>query len=152
MKNKYSLDELTQAINCSTSIRQVLKHLALKEAGGNYFTIKKKITESGLDISHFTGKGWNKNLKFRPNPEKALHSILTINSTFQTHKLRKRLLREGLFEPKCYRCNLREWQGQPITLELEHIDGDRSNNKIENLTLLCPNCHALTKTWRRRKS
>ena len=48
----------------------------------------------------------------------------------------------------CSRCNLTEWLGQLIPLELEHIDGDNSNNSLENLCLLCPNCHALTPTYR----
>jgi hypothetical protein len=151
MKQKYSPELLLQAVKSSTSIRQVLQRLSLKEAGGNYLTIKQKIEELKIDTSHFTGRGWNRNLSFRPNPEKPLIEILVKNSTYQSHKLRKRLLRENIFESKCHRCNLREWQGSPIPLELEHIDGDRSNNQLENLTLLCPNCHALTKTWRRRK-
>jgi hypothetical protein len=152
MKHKYTPETLNVAVQNSTSIRQVLHQLSLKEAGGNYLTIKQKIKELGLDTSHFTGKAWNKGLKFRPNPEKPLPELLVANSNYQSHKLRKRLIREGFFEPKCHNCNLEEWLGAPIPLELEHVDGDRSNNQLENLTLLCPNCHAFTATWRRRKS
>jgi len=151
MKYSYTKDQLTDAIAKSTSIRQVLNHLGLKEAGGNYTTIQRKIIEFGLDTKHFTGKGWNKSLAFKPNPAKPLEELLVPGSSYQSHKLRKRLLQEGYFENKCYNCGLTEWRGQPIPLELEHIDGERSNNSRENLTLLCPNCHALTQTWRRRK-
>lgn len=52
----------------------------------------------------------------------------------------------------CSGCSLSEWRGQPITLEYEHRDGDRSNNSRENVVALCPNCHSQTKTWRRNKS
>lgn len=151
MKYRYTKEQLVTAAHNSSSIRQVLKYLGLKEAGGNYLTIQQRITEWKIDISHFSGKGWNKDLQFKPNPKKALNEILTANSTFQSHKLRKRLIDEGYFEAMCYKCQATEWMGQPIPLELEHIDGDRSNNRIENLTLLCPNCHAMTETWRRRK-
>lgn len=52
---------------------------------------------------------------------------------------------------RCECCGLSEWMGQPITIELEHIDGDNKNNTRENLKLLCPNCHSQTSTWRRAK-
>ena len=67
-------------------------------------------------------------------------------------KLRKRLIREGFFEHKCYKCKNSKWNNKDIPLELEHKDGDHSNNNLNNLTLLCPNCHAQTPTYRRRKS
>lgn len=151
MKTKYSQQVLEEACKGSTSYRQVLSKLGLIEAGGNYATIQKKIKDFHIDVSHFTGKGWNKGLNFKPNPAIPLQQILAPNSSFQSNKLRNRLLKEGYFERKCYRCNLAEWLNKPIPLELEHIDGDRTNNQINNLTLLCPNCHALTPSFRRRK-
>lgn len=151
MRSKYSDEQLIEAVQKSTSYRQVLKFLSLVEAGGNYVVIKRKIKQLYLDTTHFTGRGWNKGLIIRLQIEKPLDEILVANSTYQSHKLRKRLLKENYFEAKCYKCNLTEWLKQPIPLELEHIDGDRSNNLLNNLTLLCPNCHALTSTWRRRK-
>ena len=148
---KYTKEQLETACIQSLSYSNVMKILGLKESGGNYATIKKKIIEFQIDISHFTGRGWNKNLKFNPNPPIPTIDLLVSNSNYQSHKLRKRLLKEGYFEHKCYSCNLTEWLNQPIVLELEHIDGVHTNNQIENLTLLCPNCHSLTPTWRGRK-
>lgn len=66
----------------------------------------------------------------------------------QTNKLRIKLLKEGLKQPVCERCGNSEWQGQPIPLEVHHIDGNKKHNKLNNLQLLCPNCHALTPTYR----
>lgn len=149
---KYTKEQLEDACKKAKSYRNVMVQLGLKEAGGNYTTIKKKISEFQIDITHFTGKGWNKGLAFKPNPSIPTTQLLVSNSNYQSHKLRKRLLRENYFEHKCYSCNLTEWMNYPITLELEHIDGDHTNNQIENLTLLCPNCHSLTPTWRRCKS
>ncbi|MCB0531846.1 MAG: HNH endonuclease [Lewinellaceae bacterium] len=151
MKYTYSREQLEDAVLISTSIRQVLTKLELKEAGGNYQTIKRRISEWKINTSHFTGKGWNQALFFKPNPKKPIQEYLVKNSNYQSHKLRVRLIREGYFQEKCYRCNRRQWMGEKIPLELEHKDGDRMNNELSNLTLLCPNCHALTKTWRRRK-
>lgn len=57
-------------------------------------------------------------------------------------KLRAKLIRDGIKEAKCERCNQREWLNKPIPLELHHIDGNRYNNSLDNLQVLCPNCHA----------
>ena len=53
---------------------------------------------------------------------------------------------------RCENCNLAEWMGQPIKLEVDHIDGNKYNNDLSNLKVLCPNCHSLTPTWRRKKT
>jgi hypothetical protein len=148
MKNSYKNEELIVACAQSFSYRQVLKRLNLKEAGGNYAIVKRKISENQIDISHFTHKGWNKGMAFKPNPKKSLDEILIANSNYQSFKLKKRLLNEGYFPPKCQNCSLETWLGNQIPLELEHIDGDKTNNQLNNLTILCPNCHALTSTYR----
>ena len=69
-----------------------------------------------------------------------------------TSTLRKNILKTNILEYKCKRCKINEWEGEILTLEIEHIDGDNWNNKLENLELLCPNCHSLTKTYRKKKN
>ena len=66
----------------------------------------------------------------------------------QSYKLKKKLYRENLKQNKCEICNISEWNGKKIECELDHIDGDRTNNKLENLRILCPNCHSQTDTFR----
>ena len=66
----------------------------------------------------------------------------------QSNKLRKKLLIEGLKKPVCECCGNSTWNGQQIPLEVHHIDGDKTNNALTNLLMLCPNCHALTPTYR----
>lgn len=70
---------------------------------------------------------------------------------FVSSRLRKRLINEGYKENICEKCGITEWMGQKITLELHHIDGNRINNKLENLAILCPNCHSLTPNHSRQK-
>ena len=145
-KRKYTDQQLIDAVRQSKSYRQVLNQLGLKEAGGNYATLKRRINELGLDISHMTGQVWNR------GTAQALHvqieEYLNNRRPIQTYKLKRRLMREGLFEHKCYSCGLTNWKGLPIPLELEHKNGNPQDNTLDNLTLLCPNCHALTATYR----
>ena len=78
-----------------------------------------------------------------------MSEILIENSTYKsTTSLKSRLIKEGIKEVKCECCGNKEWQGKPIPLELHHIDGNHSNLKLENLQLLCPNCHALTDNYK----
>jgi len=78
----------------------------------------------------------------------SLADVLVKNSHYQSNKLRKRLLKECLKHHRCETCKRTHWCGKPIPLELEHIDGDNSNNELTNLSLICPNCHAQTSTYR----
>ena len=150
---KYNDDEFIQAIKDSKSIREVLRRLEIKEAGGNYLTVKRKIKELGLDVSHFHGKGHLLGKRNTWHVKQPLSEILKKDTPYRgsTSALKRRLLNEDLFERKCYNCGGLEWFGKPMPLELEHKNGDRFDNRIENLTLLCPNCHAFTPTYRRRK-
>lgn len=149
MFKNYTKEQFIEAVANSTSVRQVLFALNLKPAGGNYRTINELIKKLSLDISHFTGKAWNKgkSIGFKRSIEDYLSNKFQIGS----HELRLRLIREGYFNKRCYSCELSEWKGLPIPLELEHKDGNHYNNNLNNLTLLCPNCHAQTSTYRGRK-
>jgi Zn finger protein HypA/HybF involved in hydrogenase expression len=124
----------------------------LKPEGSNPKTLKKKLEEFNIDYSHFTGQGWNQGLKFKPNPAKDLKDIMVKNSTYQSYKLLHRMIKEGIKVWKCEKCGNTEWNGNPIPLELHHIDGDNTNHTLENLQILCPNCHAQTDNFRGKKN
>lgn len=147
---QYSDSEFILAVKNARSISQVLKTLGLTPAGGNYKTVNKKVEELKLDTSHWKGQNWAKGKKFPDRPKKSLDELLTKNSSYQSNKLRLRLLREGIFEHKCYRCERKTWNNEEIPLDLEHINGDNRDHRLENLTLLCPNCHAQTPTYKGR--
>ncbi|MFK5882807.1 MAG: HNH endonuclease signature motif containing protein [Candidatus Izemoplasma sp.] len=67
---------------------------------------------------------------------------------YQSYKLKQRLYKAGLKENKCELCGIDEWNSRPIECELDHIDGIRTNHKMTNLRILCPNCHSQTSTFR----
>jgi hypothetical protein len=148
-KRRWSENELRQSARKAKSIRQVLKFLGLKEAGGNYSQIKKYLTEFKIDTAHFTGMGWSKGMHGIGKPRLSLESILAKGSTFQSFKLKKRLFKAGIKKPECEFCGwAKEAFGGRIPLELDHINGDSTDNRIENLRVLCPNCHSLQPTHR----
>lgn len=147
---KYSKDEFTRAWLSSSSIAQVAKILGCNTTGGGYITLKSAARELGLDNSHMTGQGWN--IDWPSDPSKAreipLSHILIENSTYTTMwKLKLRLVHEGILEYKCHLCGLTEWNAKPITLQLDYINGVHLDHRIENLRLLCPNCHSQTETF-----
>lgn len=142
-------EQLIDAVGQSKSIRNVLILLGLIPAGGNYAQVKYAIERLGLDTSHFTGMGWNVGLKFVPRQSVPLETLLVANSKVQSYKLKKRLYASGLKQPMCELCGWAKTSiDGRIPLELDHINGDHSDNRIENLRILCPNCHSLQPTHR----
>ncbi len=150
-KRSWSETQLKNAVENSKSYRNVINILGLIPAGGNYDQIKKYIKEYNISTKHFTGMLWNRGLRMPFKPVLALKDILVKNSTYQSFKLKKRLFLAKLKEPKCEECDWAEMSVDGrIPLELDHINGDRHDNRLENLRVLCPNCHSLKLTHRGR--
>lgn len=148
---RWSEQQLIDAVESSRSRRQVLKKLGLIEAGGNYAQIAKYIRILKIDTRHFTGPLWSKGLRGIGKPIIPTEKILVSDSDFQSYKLKKRLFRENYKEPKCEECG---WatisEDGRLPLELDHINGNSRDNRLENLRVLCPNCHSLKPTHRGR--
>ncbi|MFA5747180.1 MAG: HNH endonuclease [Candidatus Paceibacterota bacterium] len=150
-KRSWTAEQLKEAVKSSFSFRQVLGKLGLKQAGGNYDQIKKYTEEYKLDVSHFKGKGWSLGLCGIGKPRLSLEKILVEGSYFQSFKLKKRLFSAGLKSQKCEICGWAERTADGyLPLELDHINGNHRDNRIENLRVLCPNCHSLQPTHRGR--
>ena len=153
MKEYYKKENLEKIVKESFSLSEVLRKIGLADKGSNFATLSKYINLYDIDTTHFTGQTWNKGLK---NVDKTarvkLKDILKEDTNFKCDTLKKRLLAEGILEYKCGNpsCGISEWQGKEITLELHHINGNHYDNRIENLILLCPNCHSQTESYRKR--
>lgn len=146
---KYSDEEFIKIVKESLSIAAICRVMNMKPAGGNYRTLKTRIKELSLNTSHFTGQGWNIGDRYvQVKQGIPLKDILVPYSTFSVSHLSKRLLKEGIKENRCESCDLDTWLDEPIKLELHHIDGVSTNHSIENLLMLCPNCHSYTDNYR----
>ena len=143
--------QLRNVVKTSTSIRQVISKLGLVPAGGNYVQISKAIADEKLDTTHFKGHGWNKGLKVPKESLYKLEDVLVLNSHYGLYQLKKRLFRLGLKKAVCEECGWAQVSSDGrIPIELDHINGDRYDNRLENLRILCPNCHSLKPTHRGR--
>lgn len=146
MNYLYTEEQLKSAVISSLSIRQVLVKLNLAAHGGNYRTIKKRISKLGISTQHFTGQLWSKGRTI--GHKRPIEDYLTNKFPTQSWRLGKRLVSENVLKRECSNCKLSKWLDFPIPLELHHIDGNHQNNLITNLSFLCPNCHTLTDNYR----
>lgn len=138
--SKYTKELLLEAVSKSWSIAGVLRTLGIRFSSGTHTYVRDKIKEYNIDSSHFTGQGWNRNKR---HPIRDINSILTDGHRYriQGKILRKSLLQIGV-KYECVKCkNDGQWNGYDLVLEVDHIDGDWSNNKRDNLQFMCPNCH-----------
>lgn len=135
----YTDNDVIEAAKRVKSLAGLLKELNLKPAGGSYGNMKRILQRLSVDTSHWTGQGWNAGQQLKD------WSDYTKGSHLKPHLIRKR-------GHRCEGCDGTEWLGEPIPLEVHHIDGDKTNNEEKNLNLLCCNCHALTDSWKRPKS
>lgn len=131
----YSNDDIIKAASQVKSMANLLRLLDLKPAGGNYIHMKKILQELRINCDHWTGQAWNKNEQL-----KSWSKYKRITS------LKRVLIKER--GNACEDCGITRWKEQMIKLEIHHIDGDRTNNKKNNLKLLCPNCHSFTDNFR----
>lgn len=134
----YTNEDIHRCAAEVTSLAGLLKKLGLRPAGGNFANMKAKLQQLAVNCEHWTGPAWNKGARL-----KDWSKYRKISS------LRPHLLK--LKSEQCENCGLTTWLDSPISLEVHHINGDRTDNRLENLQALCPNCHSFTDNYRNKK-
>lgn len=150
-RNRSALNDrirLESAISISSSKKEVLLNLGLRAAGGNYKALETAAAKMGLELPKWDYSGQGSSASAFAN-----ETVFVENSTYNNGtNLKKRLYEMG-WKKECSECGIgAEWNDKPLTLQLEHINGVHNDNRLENLRLLCPNCHSQTTTFAGRSS
>jgi 5-methylcytosine-specific restriction endonuclease McrA len=144
--NDLSNEDFISLIKSSTSRKEMVQKLGYTINGPSYVTLNRRIKKLGLDTSHFKLKQTQNALKKITIPLTEILENKVIYNDGPT--LKRRLFKTGLLKNECSKCkNVGIWMGLPLTLQLDHKDGNNDNNCLDNLQILCPNCHTQTKNW-----
>lgn len=151
---RWTDEDLRAVVPIARSVADACRRLGLSPTGGNGRTVRARVTALGLDTSHWRGRGWAAGLSgLNTRPVVALEALLVRHPDgfrgSNIPRLKQRLIAAGVVGPGCQApgCGLQEWRGRPLTLQLDHRNGDRDDWRPENLRLLCPNCHSQTATF-----
>ncbi|MGW0859444.1 HNH endonuclease signature motif containing protein [Streptomyces sp. NPDC002690] len=149
---RWTKEVLEPAVAASTTMVGVLRLLGLNAVGGNHTHISRRVKSLGIDTSHFESSAprSSKGRRHRTLEELLVEQDPATARREQSSRLKRALMLLGADE-RCTGCGAAgTWQGHPLPLEIDHIDGNWRNNRVENLRMLCPNCHSTTDSYRGR--
>jgi hypothetical protein len=142
--SEYTADELKEIIGCCRNITHIIDTLRLNRIYYRY--LKKFISDNNIDTSHFTKLINTKKINIE---EKLIKNSVILNP----NNVKDYLIKNNIVNNECSICKLPPiWNNKPLTLQLDHINGNHWDNRIENLRIVCPSCHSQTITYTGRKT
>ena len=149
--SRYTEQQAREAIQSSRSFAEALRRLGVCASGGNWLTLRRRAEEWQISTVHFDP--YARGAAAARSRGRALDEILVAGSTYSRHSLKQRLWSSALKPRHCELCGQEElWKGRPMGLILDHINGIRDDNRLENLRIVCPNCAATLDTHCGRKN
>lgn len=151
---KYNENRAIELINNKEykTVSKIVRELGLSDqSGSNYKSVYKTVKKYNLDTSHWLGQRIHKGKRGKETANyKPIEYFLVLNcgTKISSHNLKIRLFTENFKDKKCECCGIIEWNGFKAPLELDHINGNKNDNRLQNLQILCPNCHAQTPTYK----
>ena len=145
MKREYAIDKLIENADRCVNMLDLCHRMGIENVGGEDYKEIRQLAEGlGIELKF----SYKRNTMCSYHPRIETKDILVKDSTYKdATKLKKRLIEEGLKEYICEGCKRTEWEGVPIPLQIHHVNGVHNDNRLENIQLLCPNCHSLTDTY-----
>ncbi len=137
--DNFTEEQLRKIVEESSNYTEVLRKIGYTVFGGrNHNTLKARLEKYQISVEHFTTK---------PPTQRTEDNVFCINSTAAQATLRRWFIKGNYVPYKCSICGIVEWQDKELKLQLDHINGDNHDNRLENLRWLCPNCHSQTDTF-----
>lgn len=150
MKNIFDKEKIIICVKQSFSYADVIRKMGWKQSGSIQHKLVKWIEDNNINVSHFTGQLWNKGkTSIQDNRLTKLNvdDIFSESSIASVTYVRKLVKQNKLIPYECECCKITSWNGKSITLQLDHKNGKRTDNRLTNLRYLCPNCHSQTETF-----
>ena len=150
-KRRWTNDQLKKAVIKNVSMTGTIRELGLKPSGGNHRQIRGYIRVLNLDTSHWTGQGHLRGKTHNWTSKIPMKELLVADKNWSISNLRRRIIREKVIKYRCKLCGITTWKNKPLSLHLDHINGNHNDHRLENLRFLCPNCHSQTPTYANKK-
>jgi 5-methylcytosine-specific restriction endonuclease McrA len=148
--SKYTKQLLTKLVNKHNNVADIVRELGLRVGGGSHNLICKRIKECGINTSHFKKRGWSStkaNVTNEHTVETFKKYVLCKNGLgWKSHRIKEKLYKFKLKKEECEKCGQSNiWNKNKLVLHLHHLNEDHTDNRLENLQILCPNCHSQTR-------